>query len=338
MSHIALVLVVLAGLVGGLGASAGELPSAPERDRRAILAMAGEYQVAFHFRETLALRPGYELKPPYDETATEFVSVIEDTGRSITLQHILVLHDATEDDASAARVVKHWRQQWRYEPESTWAYIGNRAWTHRALSESERAGAWVQEVYQVDDSPRYASVGRWTHQPGGASSVVGSAWEGEATWRPLPRREWLKRSDYHVLIGRNRHTLTPTGWVHEQDNHKVLLDDSGKPVGSLAREWGHNIYDRRGEGIATQMKIDFAPGYAYWTNTSAFWADVRAAWARRLGEPGRTIVLVGKVDDRPMFRHLFDYAKQVHEQGAYDAPAGRRFIEETVARFEGTSK
>lgn len=322
---------------------------APERDRQAILAMAGEYRVGFHFRETTALRAGYTLTKPYETSATEFVTVIEDAPEQIVLQHVLVLGRAEADDDHAeattapatqpsARVVKHWRQAWRFEPEWTWEYAGHNTWRHRALTDNERAGQWVQEVYQVDDSPRYASLGRWTHASGaGAESVIGSAWEGEPAWRPLPRREWLKRSNYHVIVGRNRHTLTPTGWVHEQDNAKVVLDASGKPVETFVREWGHNVYDRRGEGTATAMQIDFAPGYAYWRQTAPFWADVRAAWTKRLASDGE-VRLAKRVDDKPMFAHLFTYAKQISEANPYDPATGRAYIDRTLAAFGATPK
>jgi hypothetical protein len=38
--------------------------------------------------------------------------VIEDTGRRIVLQHMLVI----TDDNDKTFVIKHWRQDWEYEP------------------------------------------------------------------------------------------------------------------------------------------------------------------------------------------------------------------------------
>ena len=59
--------------------------------------------------------------------------------------------------------------------------------------------------------------------------------------RPLPRRESSVRDDYDVLIGHNRHTIVPSGWVHEEENYKVVLDghgnvDNGLPY--LSKELG----------------------------------------------------------------------------------------------------
>jgi len=324
-----------------LGLLTTRVSAAPENDRRAILGMVGEYKVDFHFRETTSLKRGYELAKPHDSDATEFVTVVEDSSDRIVLQHVLVLDRSEEDDQQTTtsstqpgtRVVKHWRQEWRYEPKWTWQYAGNNVWRHRALGQAQRAGQWVQEVYQVDDSPRYASLGKWTHAPSAADqSFVASSWEGELTWRPLPQREWKVRSDYQLLVGRNRHTLTPTGWVHEQDNTKVVLNEQGSPVQTLVREWGHNVYDRRGEGIAHDMQIDFAPGYDYWRDTAPFWADVRQAWTERLSVDGE-VRLEKSVDKKPLFRHLFKYASTVGEAGQYDPADGRKFIEQTLASF-----
>ena len=62
-----------------------------EQDRQAILGMAGKYDVTFDFEETMAIRDGYELKKPYLEHASEMVVVVEDTGETIAMQHLLVV-------------------------------------------------------------------------------------------------------------------------------------------------------------------------------------------------------------------------------------------------------
>jgi len=60
----------------------GNDPQTPafERDRQAILGMAGTFKVEFFFEETLALRDGYELHDPYRTDAEELVVVAQDTG------------------------------------------------------------------------------------------------------------------------------------------------------------------------------------------------------------------------------------------------------------------
>jgi hypothetical protein len=86
----------------------------------------------------------------------------------------------------------------------------------------------------------------------------------------LPRREYTKRDDYQVLEVVNRHTLTPSGWIHEQDNTKLMLP-AGGPAKGLAREHGLNVYTRTSD-------YDFQAGRAYWRRTAGYWAAVRTTW------------------------------------------------------------
>lgn len=46
-------------------------------------------------------------------------------------------------------------------------------------------------------------------------------WENK-TSSPLPRREYTKRDDYNVMLRGNRHEITDYGWMHEQDNDKMI--------------------------------------------------------------------------------------------------------------------
>lgn len=282
-----------------------------EQDRKAILAMAGEFVVRFQFLETAALRDGYELTKPYLADATEIVEIVEDSGSRIDLQHLLLVGDN-------GRVVKHWRQTWTYEPSHVYEFRGNRTWVPRAVERQEAQGGWSQVVYQVDDSPRYAAVGRWRH--------VGnlSSWESKA-WRPLPRREYTKRSDYDVLVARNRHTITPAGWVHEQDNYKLVLGDAAQPV--IALEAGLNVYTRTAE-------VDFSKVRDYWAATKEFWSDVRTAWTGVL-DGSRTVHLEASWQERPLYQHMFALA-----QAARDRPDERDTrkakIRETIDAFAST--
>ncbi|MEM6560368.1 MAG: DUF6607 family protein [Planctomycetota bacterium] len=298
-------------------ASDAEL-TALERDRQAILAHAGEFKVKFYFAETIPLIDDYELKEPYLAGATEFVEVISDEPHRIDLQHVLVMGKGDE-----AMVIKHWRQTWEYEPTRVLDYRGGTSWVMRDVPAEQREGAWSQTVWQVDDSPRYGGVGKWTHEAGTSS------WESEFIWRPLPRREHTKRSDYDVMGCVNRHTLSPTGWVHEQDNLKIVLDDNGEVETIIAREVGLNVYDYEGKGIAADVELDMTAGRDYWARTAPFWADVRSAMDAELADGELT--LKPKVDGKPMYAHLFVYAAEIED--TYDAEAGQAFINETLASF-----
>lgn len=132
-----------------------------QADRDAILAMAGNYKVTFDFLETVPFVEGYEPNERYISGGHEVVRVIEDTGHFISLQHILVVGGPDQKFP-----VKHWRQDWSYEPAKVLTFIGGNAWALREVPASERAGTWSQTVYQVDDSPRYGAVAAWSHENG----------------------------------------------------------------------------------------------------------------------------------------------------------------------------
>ena len=298
-------------------ASAGQAEaSAFERDRQAILAMAGDYKVRFEFKETVAVEPGYELKEPYTTDATEFVHVLEDTGNFISLQHVLVVQ---EEGMEQPMVVKHWRQDWTYEDTEMTVFRGNNTWEHVSLSPAEVTGTWTQAVYEVSDAPRYEAAGRWVHI--GAQS----AWDSAETWRPLPRREYTTRDDYGVVVARNRHTITPDGWVHEQDNYKLVIDDKGNPVKVLAHETGLNVYERVDD-------VDFSAGIEYWEATKPFWQDVRDAWADILDKPGR-VTLLSEVKGKRLNKEIFTLADGVKEAGSYDAKKMAPLVRKTIKSF-----
>ncbi|MEL6368129.1 MAG: DUF6607 family protein [Pseudomonadota bacterium] len=262
-----------------------------ERDRQAILAMAGDYKVEFKFTETVAFDDGYEPKEPYLSGGYEIVRVIEDRGDFISLQHILVVGGEEKFP------IKHWRQDWRYEPEQVLTFIGGNAWQMRAVDESDRSGAWSQTVYQVDDSPRYGAVGTWSHENGV------SEWEPPAEWRPLPRRDMTKRDDYHAMVAMNRHALTPDGWVHEQDNSKLALDGEARV---LVREIGVNTYVRNSE-FRTEV------GDEYWSKTAEYWAGVRDIW-NTMEASGQPFALVQKGEPERLYMALLGLASDVAKE------------------------
>jgi hypothetical protein len=294
-----------------------------ERDRRAILAMAGGYRTSFDFLETVGFTPGYEPARPYQSWGTEYVYVVEDAGTFIQLQHLMVMFVADrEGEVQGPFVQKHWRQDWRYEDGDLHVYAGHNRWRRDVRDPASVRGRWTQAVFQVDDSPRYEAVGEWVHE--GSYS----AWTSETTWRPLPRRESSVREDYQVLAGINRHTITPTGWVQEEENLKLVLDDSGRPAAAvpyLARELGVNRYEH-------VVGFDFSAGDRYWERSRDFWAAVRDAWGDVYSEKDE-FALLDKVDGREMFEPFFEYAARLDQGERYDADTARDLIRETLATY-----
>lgn len=294
-----------------------------ERDRRAILAMAGPYRVRFDFLEVARFDPALKPDAPYQSWGTEYVFVSEDRGDFIALQHILVMRVLQQDGReSEPFVTRHWRQEWRYQADAALVYQGANTWAIKKIPGAQRRGAWVQSVYQVDDSPRYAAPGRWQH------SDSFSTWIGDETWRPLPRREWSARNDYQALVGTNRHTITPTGWMQEENNLKLALDETGKPreaIPYLAREYGVARYERIRD-------YDFSAGKNYFDRTEPFWSEVRAAWKEIIRRDGQ-FKLRKPVDQGQLFEPFFEYAERLTNGQPFVREDARVFIEQTLHNF-----
>jgi hypothetical protein len=302
--------------------------SARERDRRAILAMAGVFRVSFDFLEVAGFRPGFVPDRPYQSWATEYVHVLRDEPRFVSLQHVLVMFTKTKDGGvEGPFVTKHWRQDWRWEDADLLTYRGRNTWAIERLRPADVRGTWSQAVFQVDDSPRYESVGRWEH------FANLSTWQSVTTWRPLPRREFSVRSDYQVLIGTNQHTITPTGWVQQEENLKVALDAEGRPIATepvLAQEIGLNRYERLKD-------FDYSAGDRYRERTAPFWEAVRDAWAEIVRER-RRFTLRAPPDQGQLFTPLFEYADRLAEGAPWEPEAGAVFARATVRGYlaEGT--
>ena len=271
-----------------------------DRDRQAILAMAGSYRTSFDFIETVGFTPQYEPRAPYQSWGTERVYVVASEPDFISLQHIIVMHFASEDGTlSAPMVVKHWRQDWQYQDTVVHAFQGNGAFERQGLDATETADTWTQTVYQVDDSPRYEAIGRWTHTQGV------SFWQSDDRRRPLPRREFSVRDDYQTLFGSHRITITPHGWTQEEDALKLVLDDRNNPRFEqpyLAREAGLSRYDRI-------VGYDFNAGDEYWRNTGPFWSRVRDYWAT-LYRNESAFHFVKSVEGVPLFMAMFNMADE----------------------------
>ena len=258
------------------------------KDRQAILAMQGDYRVSFDFMETVRLAADYGERAEKTAGAYETVIVVEESPRHVVLQHILV--------APGGHVIKHWRQDWMYEANTRFEFTSDQTWEVRPLDAEKTAGAWTQCVFEVSDAPRYCGTGRWNHRYGV------STWTSDRTWRPLPRREYTTREDYNALNAENRHTVTPHGWTHEQDNTKTIRDGEVTRE-TLVREFGFNDY-RNITGY------DFSPAEAYWSRTSGFWARVRHAWSVRL-EAGDRLHLTTDVSGMPIIVGMFEHAETI---------------------------
>jgi hypothetical protein len=259
-----------------------------EQDRNAILAMEGCYKVTFDFAETFSPDTSYEYHDRYHSWGIEYVFAIEDSEDFISLQHLLIINDST--------IIKHWRQDWVYEENTLLTYDRDKTWKHISYSPEEVKGTWTQKVYQVDDSPRYESKGTWVHVDGK------HFWEGTGD-APLPRREFSKRDDYNVMRRHSRIELSDNGWFLEQDNEKIVRDDSGDKL----------ICHEKGMESFTTGDYNCQPAIDWWEKNQMYWGEVRTAW-NEVFDSNEKLQLIKKVDDKMLWQQLFELGDEVSSE------------------------
>ena len=285
-------------------------------DRANILTMAGTFKVKFDFQEQTAWQPDYTPIAPKVSGGHEVVRVIEDTGRRIVLQHILVI-----EAEGKTFVVKHWRQDWTYEPTSMLVYEKPGHWKTDAVPAAMQKGRWSQTVWQTDDSPRYGGWGEWSNE-GGVPR-----WRSSWTWRPLARRDAVRKPVYDRYYAINRHSPTPNGWIHWQDNIKMGMK-GGKLV-PYVQETTLNTYTK-----ATDFNAARADDY--WAKTKGYWAAVRAAWDGAIAKSGGVTVIEqaenGSVTGERLMKIADDVEAGKVEEGAAVASARTIIGEATAAK------
>jgi len=273
-----------------LGTSFLSLQATAQKDKKAldinaIKSMEGCYNVEFKYTETFAPEVDYEKAYDYTSAAFEWAQIVEETDDKVVIQHFLIIADTSGN----SNIVKHWRQDWTYEKQDVYRYDKNNRWVYEPMSKKEVKGKWTQEVFQVDDSPRYTGTATWTHVDGV------SAWYNKAD-SPLPRREYTKRSDYNVMKRGNRVQVMEDKWVHEQDNDKIIRED-GKEDVLLVQEKGFNTYEKRPDA-------DCKDAQDWWANNHEKWAVVRTVWEDVYADK-KPIELKLKVENKRLYEHLF---------------------------------
>jgi hypothetical protein len=221
----------------------------------------------------------------YITSGLELAKLIVDENDKISIQHILQV-----GPPSSPYVIKHWRQDWLFENTNLYLYNANNQWLFEEKSKKDVKGQWTQKVYQVDDSPRYEGSGSWVHVDGK------SYWEN-ITPAPLPRRELTVRSDYNLTMRGNRHEITDFGWVHDQDNKKIVRQNNKNDV-IIAEEKGYSSY------VQVEDSRCFAAD-KWWKENSKKWTNVRDKW-NEIYTRNQDLSLKNKVNNKLLYKYLFD--------------------------------
>lgn len=128
----------------------------------------------------------------------------------------------------------------------------------------------------------------------------------------------------------NRHTITPDGCVHEQDNYKLDLHGYGTTASVLVHERGSNTYRRlRDDSLLAARE--------YWRRTAPFWAGVRAAWAETTSRHSSFTFAEG-VSAKDIWDTLFEWAEEYGNKpdgGDYAIRQARAYIDSALMAHPG---
>jgi hypothetical protein len=272
--------------------------------------LCGCFEVSFKYAETFAPSSDYKFHEREEIGGTaELALPIEVTDNKIVIQHLLVVGNNT--------VVKHWREEWSYENPEIWRYKGDRTWVKETVSADDVKNKWTQTVWEVGDEPRYQGFSQFVNLDG---KIV---WQN-TTDAPLPRREYSVRSDYNILKRTNRLNITDSGYLHEQDNQKIIRSNGTDKL--LVEEKGHNIYKRIAESECAAAK-------EYWEKNGAYWGKVRKVWADYI-TAHNSISLKNKIDDKMLHEYLMALGKDYVAKKVSDADIDGKITAE-ITRFIG---
>ena len=255
-----------------------------KKDVEAIKSMCGCFEIEFNFSETFSYTNS-KKSDNYKSKALEWAQLVYEDNNKISIQHLLIV-----GSKRFPTVIKHWRQDWLYQNLDLYKYDANNTWNYKKMNKKDVKKQWTQKVFQVDDSPRYEGTATWVHVDGK------SFWEN-TTPAPLPRREYTKRSDYNMTKRGNRHEITSYGWVHDQDNEKISIDNDRRQ-NVVALEKGINKYKRIDdkECLAAQK---------WWDDNKEKWLLVRKKW-NQIYSKNQKLSLESNVDGKKLYEYLFN--------------------------------
>lgn len=254
--------------------------------RQDIEKLCGCYEVEFKYAETFSPDTSYKYHGRDEINAgIELILPIETSDKKIVLQHLLVITDSM--------IIKHWREDWTYENPTIFRYRGNKLWAKEQLKPEDVKDKWTQSVWEVSDAPRYQGVSEWINTDGK------TFWQN-TTDAPLPRREYTIRSDYDILRRTNRIVLTKDGWLHEQDNQKIIRNKETDKL--LVEEKGINSYKKVEDSKCAAAKV-------FWEKNKTYWTKVRAVWDDYLSNHS-SIALKDNIDGKPLHDYLNSLARE----------------------------
>ncbi|MEQ1677773.1 MAG: DUF6607 family protein, partial [Chitinophagaceae bacterium] len=139
---------------------------------------------------------------------------------------------------------------------------------------------------------------------------------------PLPRREYSVRNDYNILKRTNRLNITDSGYLHEQDNQKIIHSNGTDKL--LVEEKGYNSYKRIPEKECAAAK-------EYWEKNAGYWGRVRTIWAEYISTHD-SVTLKNKIDDKFLHEYLINLSKDYLAKKVSEADIDEK-IKAEIGRF-----
>lgn len=242
--------------------------------------LCGCFEVEFKYAETFSPDPTYKFHDrEIINGGIEYVFPVEATHKKIVLQHLLVISDSL--------IIKHWREDWTYENPVIWKYQGNKTWTRELQKPEAVKGKWTQSIWEVSDEPRYQGTSEWI-------TANGETFWLNTTDAPLPRREYSVRSDYNILNRTNRLVISENGYVHLQDNRKIIREEGKDKL--LAEEKGINSYARKDISFCAYAR-------EWWEKNKTYWEKVRAIWEEKIAT-ATVLKMETKVNGKRLHEYL----------------------------------
>ena len=94
----------------------------------------------------------------------------------------------------------------------------------------------------------------------------------------------------------NTHEITNSGWIHNQDNEKIVRSDNDTDF-VLAKEKGYDTYTKVDDSKCVIAKN-------YWKKNAMIWKKVRDKW-ETIFVKDKDLVMQIPTDKQPLFMKLF---------------------------------
>lgn len=294
-----------------------------EREKAAIMKMAGCYHVDYNFTEVESLQPDYKIDDRVydvnkDKTVKEWIFPIQVSATHIRLQHILFGTDA-QGKVIDNYYMRHQAEDWEYQPDYFYAFTSPSHWVPSPLEAN--SGKWVRKITNLDDGPRYQCAAAW--------NVSGEYPEWKCdNYAPIPGREYrdMKRKDYQALKRSTRIIQYGSNWLERQNNIKTVhTADTQKEI---ARESGKTWYIPAPISECTDAK-------AWADERVAFWEVSRKVWAKVLNGKDNFVETMPEGEKTPRFMKIWEVEGKYFKTIANDQKTAINEMNTIIQNYRG---